>query len=483
MSKTKKALVLSALVATTMIPLSSCGGGKKLSKDTLNICVYEGGYGTEWIRNMAEKYEKKTGVSVSFKADASVLSRIESALNPSSSTACYDIYMSHDIAWQTYASKGWLTPLDDLYEEEVEGTGKKFSERLIEGAAEVSRYTYNSEEHYYKVCWTQGVGGIVYNVDLFEANGWEVPTTYDELVSLCETIVASNTGGGHGSSASIAPFAWSGSARQYYWDYIVFEWWAELAGLDKIETVKKYLGPTGEYADGYEMYNPETYYKEFIQAYDLWYDLIALNSDYSVDNAYSSNLLAAQMAFVNQNAAMIPYAHWAKNEIEKAAGGDLGFDIAMMEVPSVSSSSVGVNYNVGFGDSIIVPAKAENNDLAKDFIRYMATEEACADFVEDTKGSFLAFDYGNVSLSDEAENDTFIASVKKKISDNTNFNLVSTNPIAVRTTDIIMPWIKNNYYYAVACQDPSKYTAETVGATIYNTAKSGWASWLGSAGL
>ena len=30
---------------------------------------------------------------------------------------------------------------------------------------------------------------VIYNVDMFEENGWEIPTTQEELVALCDTIL------------------------------------------------------------------------------------------------------------------------------------------------------------------------------------------------------------------------------------------------------------------------------------------------------
>jgi hypothetical protein len=71
----------------------------------------------------------------------------------------------------------------------------------------------------------------------------------------------------------------------------------KLAGTDKINTIKKYMGPTGKYADGYEMYNPDSYYKEFVEAYDKWWwNLIANKSANSISSSYSDKLGTAQSA-------------------------------------------------------------------------------------------------------------------------------------------------------------------------------------------
>lgn len=441
------------------------------------ICAYDGGYGKEWINNMAESFKKKTGISVHVDVDTTILDRIETNLKNGGD---YDLYMSHDINWRNYAAQGWLAPLDDVYEANVEGESRTFKDKLVTGAEANSKFEVDGEEHYYKVCYTQGAGGFIYNIDMFQENGWEVPQTYDDLVKLCKTIVdAKLTNAAH---KKVVPFAWSGSDRQYYWDYPVFEWWAQMAGLDKINTILEYKGPTGQYSDGYEMYNPETYYKEFVDAYKMWWDLVAATPENSVSTARSDALGKAQMAFANGEAAMIPYAQWAKYELESTNEAALDFQYAMMKTPKVKADSQDCNYLVGFGDSVVVPAKSENIDLAKQFISFMATDQCCHDFVKDAKGAFLAFDYRSVDLSDIESGDPYIKSIHEKLSEN-NFALVSNNPITYLTTNKVMPWVNNEYYYQKAAADPSSNQASTVGDKVYEAAKSGWASWCRSAGL
>ena len=40
----------------------------------------------------------------------------------------------------------------------------------------------------YAVPYVANAAGILYNKDMFDENGWEIPTTWDEFISLCETI-------------------------------------------------------------------------------------------------------------------------------------------------------------------------------------------------------------------------------------------------------------------------------------------------------
>lgn len=467
----KKFFILPLVMASGFLCLTGCNKGVKRGENELYITVYDGGYGTEWIDKVSKDYEAKTGVKVNWSADQSILDRMSTELESPSS----DIYMSHDITWQEYAELGQLEQLDDLYASEVEGTGKTFKERLCKGAEEVSRL---DDGHYYKVCYTQGAGGLVYNMDMFEANGWEVPTTYAELLALCQKIVEK-----HLQTAeleTIVPIAWSGADREYYWDYIVFEWWAQLGGEAAINKYKAYKGDDGKYSTGYEVYNPSTNHKEFVQAYKMWHDLIALNPIFSNDKPQSTKLVTANSLFASGAAAMIPYAQWAKYEIQKNSGINFDFDVAMMKTPKVSATAKDYNYNVGFGDSIIIPSNIPDasKETAKDFLRYLAGAEACKTFVEKARGAFLAFDYSIVDLGDLL-NDTYIKSVYEKLTQTTNFNLTSMNPVAYINSSSIMPWIGNTYYYSKAFAEPSNdnYQSTKVGAKLYETARNGWASW------
>lgn len=471
--------LLATVACLSALSLTGCGKKTvKRNENELLICVYDGGYGTDWIDALAKDYEAKTGITVTWTADTSLLDRIEDQLN---NVSDYDIYMSQDINWQNFAAQGLLANLDDLYDQDVEGV--KFKDRLVPAAEEMSKAEdENGDMHYYKVCYTQGAGGIVYNIDMFEEHGWQVPTTYEELKTLCQTIINAHVDAD--DRKTVVPFAWSGSDRQYYWDYLVFEWWAQLAGMETINKFRAFKGPDdGTYAKGYEVYNPTGVYKDFWTAYDMWYDLIAMNKSNSINGAYGTNLLTAQSAFANKEAAMIPYGQWAKHEIENAVNRKLDFDVAMMPTPKAKADSAQYNYMVGFGDSMIIPENTPNKKLAKDFIAYMATKEACKTFVEKAEGPFLAFDYSGVDLSSIEANDTYVKSIHDKLSNSTCFHLASQNPMTYFNVNKLMPWIENNYYYASACSKPEDNTSATLSTKIYNTAKNSWPVWMRNAGV
>ena len=472
----KKIFVLPLALSAGLLSLTGCNGVSRGANE-IYVTVYDGGYGTEWIAQVAQDYEAKTGVKVNWTADQSILDRMDTELDAPQS----DIYMSHDITWQEYAEAGQLEILDDLYESEVEGTGKTFKQRLCQGAEQVSRL---EDGHYYKVCYTQGAGGLVYNIDMFQRYNWQVPTTYDELKSLCQQIVSEHRE--TDDLQDIIPIAWSGADREYYWDYIVFEWWAQLGGVSAINKYKAFKGDDGKYSTGYEVYNPSTNHREFVEAYSKWHELIAVNPTFSNTNPQSTKLVQANSLFASGQAAMIPYAQWAKYEIQQNSGINFNFNVAMMKTPKINPTVSDFNYNVGFGDSIIIPSNIPDTskEIAKDFLRYLAGKEACKTFVDKARGAFLAFDYSIVDLGDLLD-DTYIASIYNKLTTCTNINLTSMNPVAYVNSASIMPWIGNDYYYSKAFAAPAdaKYSATTIGNNLYETARNGWSSWCRLAGV
>lgn len=466
-----KAFLLTTLMVST---IASCGNKTKPREEgSLAILAYNGGYGTEWLEDICLKFEEETGISVSYATDATILDKMDSQLVDVSD---YDIYMSHGIAWQNYAERGLLANLDDLYESDV-GGGKKFKNRFASDPSVYSKYKNDEgEEHYYKVAFTQGAGGIVYNIDMFEKNGWTVPETYDELVTLCDKIVA----------AGIVPFAWAGSGqnRDYYWDYPIYEWWAEMDGVDKINEWLTFKGADGTYKNGYDNFDPNGKYANFKKAYQMWYDLIAAKPQNSNDRAYGTTLSTAQAMFFNQEAAMIPYGQWAKHEIEKAMGKDFTFDVAMMHTPKVNKDSKNYNFMVGFGDSMIVPENSPNKEAAKDFLRFMSGEYACKAFVEKADGPFLSFDYSTIDMTDLNNSSTYIKSIYDILTKSVNFSTASNSPILVLNGDTkIQPWFNNERYYSAALQKPSANTPDEVMKKLYDSAKNSWPSICRTAGV
>ena len=94
---------------------------------------------------------------------------------------------------QFFAAQELLSPIDDVWEAGLNDT-------MSEGFKLAST---GQDGQLYFVPWTYYAWGIHYRPSLFEENGWEVPTTMDQLIGLAEEIQA----------AGVVPFALGNDGR------------------------------------------------------------------------------------------------------------------------------------------------------------------------------------------------------------------------------------------------------------------------------
>lgn len=420
------------LVLTTVVLMFSIAGCSKKEDSNLKIAVFLGGYGDSWIRNLANDFmEEHEGVTVEIEATRQIQSDITSRLANGSDD---DIFMSHGIFWERAAVMDQLEPLDDLYEMEVEN-GLTVADSLSDEFKETSMYN----DHYYKIPYTNGVGGIIYNKTMFEANGWEVPETYEELMALSQTIadakIKVDPTDTKPNADVIKPFVWS--QETYYWDYVVYDWWAQLAGVDKIKDYTN-LGNA-------EVFSPTTN-PEKLEALNAWTNLVAKNPDWSMENSNGKQYIAAQLDFANGYAAMIPNAQWLEGEMSGSIDPEK-CEMELMSTPYLEDAQkdaegnyIPVNYTVGFGDSIIIPAYSDSKELAKEFIAFMARQSSLKTFTEKTSGAMLAFNYdAGMDLSNLTEFSKQVFNINQTAN---KTNLYS-NFSAVLEGDLDLQWPMN----------------------------------------
>lgn len=426
--------IFTTLIAISSLLLASCTTS---DPNSLKISVYLGGYGQVWINTLAREFEAENpGITVTIEANPDLASDIPNRLQNGSPD---DIFFSHGINWEFLAVQGYIEPLDDLMQQEVEN-GVKLIDKIDQSLLQTA--SFNGK--YYKLPWTNGVGGIVYNAKMFREHGWEVPETYEELVELSETIyeakIKVDPTDMKPNAATIKPFVWS--QETYYWDYLVFDWWAQLNGTEFFEDYVK--------AGSSEIFNPDTNQGHY-KALEAWADLVAKNPLYSVEDSVGKQYMAAQMDFLNGYAAMIPNAQWLESEMFANINPDI-MEMRMMPAPFMKDAKkdengnpIRVNYTVGAGDSIIIPAKAPNKELAKKFLLFLAKDSSIATFTEKTNGVLLAMNYDTVNLNDENLSE-FSKSILEINQNSQKFNLYS-NSLMVLEGKVGLEWPPQNLQY------------------------------------
>jgi len=228
------------------------------------------------------------------------------------------------------AAAGFLLPLDQF---NPDPTG--FPQGAID-YAQVDGVTYCSYPGFIDYAL------IYYNVDLFNANGIEEPTTYGEFVTAMETLYA----------AGITPFSLGGDFEwSRYWPLQIF--CATLADDDLYRIVGGET--TGEFP-------------EIVYAFDQFREFC--EKGYFGTPAGAMDESSAQLAFCNGKVAMIAEGTWNNSLFT-----DLGFEVGRFALPDENGVKVAQNGYSNF-TTYAVSSKCANPEAAWKYVQFLDSQEA-----------------------------------------------------------------------------------------------------------
>lgn len=362
------------------------------NKTRIKITFAETGFGRTWLENAAKTFVyENSEYWIYLDGDPEVTTGFTNKLETGAAIA--DIYMVLASNWYDLALKGWIEPIDDVYDSKPDGeSGKTVREKTDEVFLEYSKATVRNETKSYVLPWNENVTGIVYNADMFEEYGWEIPETMDEMVALCNQIISDTKG-------EVSPFVYPGSVGGYF-DFLVNNWWLQVSGVEKVQEFFDFGS-----ADVFNYRNAED---------PSYGKLVALNQfnrlfgnkatgtyngeeySYTLSGSASKNHLQAQQSFIRGEAAMIPNGGWMECEMTNSLPD--GFTMRMMRTPYIDDVSgkdgqeyISYNYSAQ-PDYMLIPSKANNIEGAKKFLSFLQRDDILKQYTRDT-GSARPFEY------------------------------------------------------------------------------------------
>lgn len=406
-------LSLIALIATGGM-LTGCG--ETDDPNTLHIVALNASYGSAWIESAKQRFESKhEGIKVDLHAIYEADELIQSHLYSSNNTD--DLYICVGSEWKSYAAQGYFAELDSFLDETIDG--KKIKDKVSEEYQNSLYFTKSDgTKHCYRLPWTSGIGGIYYNKKLFSQNGWDtylkttfsantsgVPETTEQLTALCAKILSDQVPVAGDGMTAVKPFIFTGTNTDYF-DYTVFSWWAQIAGKEAIEEFLKY-----ESADNFDVTKNPTY-AALKQATNYWNSLFGNSANY-VTGSGSKTAGVAQKEFVNGYAAMMFNGDWLYNDVlyymQNSSFQDK-FELGLMKTPMIDGGKETYRnhaYVIGEDQYIAIPRTSTKQDLAKEFIREIISDEGCTSFANEAH-AFLAYDadYDTAKLTDSFVKET-----------------------------------------------------------------------------
>ena len=247
-------------------------------------------------------------------------------------------------------NNGQTLPLDDVLNTKIYGETDTVGQVIPKAYLD----QFNIQGHQYLIPDEVITAGFWYNKALFDKEGVTAPKTWDEFMSLIQTL----------KSKGIVPLASDDENffNIYYFTYLA-ERYLGSGVLDKIAGDK-----TGAGWD-----NPGV-----LKAAQAVQQLVAAKP---FEAQYSgSKWPAAEDDWARGKSAMLLLGSWAPSETSKFATA--GFDYRMFNFPTVDSATDGVEaYLVGFS----IPKGAKNPDAAKKFIAFALSKKELQSTVTDAQ--------------------------------------------------------------------------------------------------
>lgn len=193
---------------------------------------------------------------------------------------------------------------------------------------------------------------VIYNTQIFEEQGLEVPQTWDELIAVCDQL----------REAGIDPFYgtfkddWT--VAQGWYDYAVGGSLDVLDFFDALAAEGTDVGPDSEVS----------FEKDFAEPMDR---MMQLADDYTNEDAPSRGYGDGNLAFAKGEAAMYLQGPWAFSEIAKTDPDlPLGtFPLPMTDDPD--DLAVRVNMDL----AAMIPVESRHQEAARDFLEYLYLPE------------------------------------------------------------------------------------------------------------
>ncbi len=433
----KKLLAVTAMtgcLATMLTGLTGCKRGVEVGGEAvIQVRALNGGYGIDFLNELIKKYEvafpehkvviEEASISVAEKANQEI---------QSPKTNQIDLYLLNGGALSTFIGKSQnilksktktlLEDLRDIFDSPAIGfDGKEETEtigsRMFDGYEEACTYNGMVERWQggmFKLPWADAATGLFANKPVLDKYGIDIPLTSNELTAAIEKIYNDP----NAQKDGVHPYSWGGTNIAGYWSYLFEAWFAQYSGHEQFIKFMRCEPDEGTIQEnGYEVYDDQGIL-EGLKAMD---DI--LNLKYAKAGSASMDHMTVQGDFVRGESAFMIDGEWllaemrhdyfeqAKNvvmvptPILSVIGTECGLTDAQLhdvvkgiddgkadaqirqDVPACTEQSLArirdarsIHNAIGTGHNIFIPSYADAKDAAKNFVRFMFSNDACRNF-------------------------------------------------------------------------------------------------------
>ena len=531
----KKVILPVAIASMSIFGVAGCKGVKAGGPSVIQIKAYKGGYGTDFLHQMADEYHQAhPEISFEFlEESATVLgdkAKAEIALPNKNQT---DLYLLNGIDIDTILQRSYsvlkkrdvvlLEPLDDILDSKAIGLdGQEEQEtirsRMFEGFEEACQYNGSFRKWAGKTFflpWADASTGLFVNKPVLDKYGLDIPLTSNEFKTVVETIYT------EGKADGVYPFSWAGNNAPGYWLYLFETWFGQYSTKTNFDNFVKCDPGNGKVVEeGYKVYQDQG----ILKALEAMFDILDLK--YSPNGSFTKAHIEAQSEFVRGKTVFMCDGEWILNEMKRdyfeeaknvvmigvpilsCIGEEIGITDAELHtlvesidnhlsndeikalIPSLTDANIervlnarSIHDSIGPGHTMIVPSYSDAKKATKEFIRYMFSNDGCR--------TFRNYAYGNLPFSytkQEGDSNTPFQQSLDKITDYPNPQIVCSCAHFNNVREIAQLYVFNysgwqhpNTFVAIMVDkssDSPKYSPKYIFETEATFVQNDWSKYM-----
>lgn len=337
----KKKKVISTVLAVSMLAaaiLPGCGSDENSGKTEIEILQYKPEAATyfDQVEEQFNATHDDIHLTISSPNDASTIMRTRFIREDYPDI----IGIGGDINYSYYVDADILADVSDY--EGLSDVKQSYIDIL-------ENLEITPKDGTYGVPYVANAAGILYNKDMFEEHGWEIPESWSELIDLCEEIQAEG----------ILPFyfgfrdTWTCLAP---WNSLA----VDLAPADTCQQVN--AGET-------------TFSEEYVEVAEKCLELVS----YGPEDPFAYGYNDACTAFANGESAMYPIGSYAVPQIQQV-NPDMNIDSF---VTPASDTKEGNTLNSGVDLMFAVTEACENKEAAYEVLEFLYEDENIQAYIDD----------------------------------------------------------------------------------------------------
>lgn len=346
----------------------------------LNIAIFQGGYGDEYWNKIVELFEAShEGVKVNMTISPTVADIIRPQIVAGNAPDFISLNdTQEDGLILSLIKEQALLDLTDVFEgDNYAGIGK-LKDDIKAGLLESTKCAPYGDGTIYLAPFNTGPQGLIYNKTYFDDNNLVVPATWADFFVLGDQV-----DGIDGRALFTYQGIYPGYMEEILWPAI-----ASSAGTDILDQICKY--EEGSFNNEAVLNVLKTIQKISTDGY-LMEGTVGLNHTES-----QSEMMMGKSLFITNGT-------WMEGEMADAPRED-GFEFAMAPIPTDNASDV--RYVLDSCEQFSIPAAAKNPELAKEFLRFLYSDESVEAFAE-ASGAVYATKTGREISKDKLSEATY----------------------------------------------------------------------------